>query len=69
MLPEEKKVNVSNLSDLVPEEHSYSEKLNDTDEDVGYNNRLRPVELNEVLEVDEEVSDDIHASPKPDSQE
>lgn len=63
LIPEEKKVNISNLSDLIPEEHSISEKLNDTDEEVGANGRLRPGELNEVLEVDDEqISDDMHAS-------
>ena len=55
-------MNVSNLSDLVPDEPSCSEKLNETDEDTaGQNNRFRG-ELNEVAEVDEDVSDDAFAT-------
>ena len=61
LFPDEKKVNISNLSDLVPEESS--EYLNNTDEDVK-SNRMRPGELNEVQEVDEEISDDVLASPR-----
>ena len=68
-MPDEKKVNISNLSDLVPEEQlNCSEKLNDTDEDAANQNyRLRPGELNEVIEVDdEEISSDVYASsPRP----
>ena len=52
---DEKKVNISNLSDLIPED---PEKLNDTDEDI-YTRMMRPGELNEVIEeADEDVSDD-----------
>ena len=63
-MQDEKKVNISNLSDLVPED---SEKLNDTDEENNANGRLRPGDLNEVEEVDdEEISSDVHAaSPRP----
>ena len=46
---------------MIPEEPSMSEKLNDTDEDAATFNKG----LDEVQEVDEEISDDIVASPKP----
>ena len=46
------KVNISNLSDLVPED-PIPERLNDTDEDL-YQRMMRPGELNEVAEVDDE---------------
>ena len=61
LLLDEKKVNISNLSDLIPED---PEKLNDTDEDI-YARMMRPGELNEVIEeADEDVSDDPASSPR-----
>lgn len=60
---DDKKVNISNLSDLVPED-PIVDKLNSTDEDQ-YQKMMRPGELNEVVEeVEEDVSDDVVCSPK-----
>ena len=60
-LLEEKKVNISNLSDLVPEE--MPERGDDTPDE--FYNRLRHGSLNEVQEVDEDISDDVRpASPR-----
>ena len=57
------KVNISNLSDLVPED-PIPERLNDTDEDL-YQRMMRPGELNEVAEVDDEdQSEDTLPSPR-----
>ena len=56
-LLEEKKVNISNLSDLVPEEQL--ERVDDTPDE--FYHRLRHGSLNEVQEVDEDVSDDLSA--------
>ena len=61
-LLEEKKVNISNLSDLVPEEQL--ERVEDTPDEF-YNRLRRAGSLNEVQEVDEDVSDDMRpASPR-----
>jgi hypothetical protein len=57
---EEKKVNISNLSDLIPED-PVPEKMNENEEDY-FRRMLRPGELIEVLEEDEDRSDDISAS-------
>lgn len=65
LMLEEKKVNISNLSDLVPEDTT-SEKLNDTETEDIYTRMMRPGELNEVTEVeeaDEDISDDAMLSP------
>ena len=64
MMQEEKKLNISNLSDLVPED-PIPERLNDTEEDL-YTRMMRPGELNEVVEVeeDEDVSEDVLPSPR-----
>ena len=62
MLEERKEVNISNLSDLVPEE-----PLPEMDSEDLYSRMMRPGELNEVAEVeepDEDVSDDAMASPR-----
>ena len=56
LLPEEKKVNISNLSDLVPEEQL--ERISDTPDEF-YNRVRRAGSLNEVQEVDEDISDDM----------
>ena len=66
LLPADKQLNISNLSDLVPDENSFSEKLNDTDEE--QYNRMKPGELDEVEEEedDEEISDNKQTSEKPD---
>ena len=56
LLPEEKKVNISNLSDLVPEEQL--ERVDDTPDEF-YNRLRRAGSLNEVQEVDEDISDDM----------
>ena len=69
LLPnEEKKVNISNLSDLIPEEVSQDKFLElNEEEQHPFNRVLRPGELNEVVEeVDEDISDDVLSSPRRD---
>ena len=61
LIQSQKKVNISNLSDPIPED---PEKLNDTDEDI-YTRMMRPGELNEVIEeADEYLSDDPVRLPR-----
>ena len=63
-LLEEKKVNISNLSDLVPEEQL--ERVEDNPDEL-YNRLMRAGSLNEVQEVDEDISDDMRpSSPRED---
>ena len=61
-LEDRKEVNISNLSDLIPEE-----PLPEQDSEDIYTRLMRPGELNEVTEVeesDEDVSDDPMTSPR-----
>ena len=65
LLPtEEKKVNISNLSDLVPED-PVPEKINEIEED-HYQHMLPQGELNAVEEVDEDCSDAVSAPSQDD---